>query len=219
MKEKFLNIHTYVQVCGTYSVIQMWNLAVSYVYWAGSLAQHHACIQQIEHISSLLGVYNFRCWSLSYVNWRIRYDNTYWIVRTRMYVTWIRWMNTIKSVWSKSEWQIFYINTCIWNLKLCTHETIFRAAMETETQRQTWGHGQEEGGTDREHSMAICTLPYVEERALGICCVTQGTQPRAMWQPRGVGWGGGGREALEGGDICVPMADSCWYMAETTTIL
>jgi len=118
VKEKFLNIHTYVQVCGTYSVIQMWNLAVSYVYWAGSLAQLHACIQQIEHISSLLGVYNFRCWSLSYVNWRIRYDNTYWIVRTRMYVTWIRWMNTIKNVWSKSERQIFYINTCIWNLKL-----------------------------------------------------------------------------------------------------
>ena len=31
------------------------------------------------------------------------------------------------------------------------------------------------------------------------------------------GWGGEGgrREVQEGGDICKPMADSCWCMAET----
>ena len=35
------------------------------------------------------------------------------------------------------------------------------------------------------------------------------------------GWDGvgGGREVQEGGDICIPVADSCWYMAETNTIL
>ena len=35
------------------------------------------------------------------------------------------------------------------------------------------------------------------------------------------GWDGegGGREVPEGGDICIPMADSCWYMAETNTKL
>ena len=27
---------------------------------------------------------------------------------------------------------------------------------------------------------------------------------------------GGGREVLEGGDICIPMADSCWCMTEPT---
>ena len=34
------------------------------------------------------------------------------------------------------------------------------------------------------------------------------------------GWDGvgGGREVHEGGDICIPMADS-WCMAETSTIL
>ena len=32
-------------------------------------------------------------------------------------------------------------------------------------------------------------------------------------------WGGGGREVQEGGNICVPMTDSCWCMAETSTIL
>ena len=30
---------------------------------------------------------------------------------------------------------------------------------------------------------------------------------------------GGGRKFQEGGDMCVPMADSCWCVAETNTIL
>ena len=36
-----------------------------------------------------------------------------------------------------------------------------------------------------------------------------------------MGWGGvgGGREVQEGGDICIPVADSCGCMAETNTIL
>ena len=40
----------------------------------------------------------------------------------------------------------------------------------------------------------------------------------ALEQPRGIEWGetGGG---LRIGDTCVPMADSCWCMAKTTTIL
>ena len=35
------------------------------------------------------------------------------------------------------------------------------------------------------------------------------------------GWGGvgGGREIQEGGDVCIPMTDSCCCMAETNTIL
>ena len=49
------------------------------------------------------------------------------------------------------------------------------------------------------------------------CCITQGAQPTALWQPRGVGCGG--REVQEGGDICILMADSYWCMAETSTIL
>ena len=47
----------------------------------------------------------------------------------------------------------------------------------------------------------------------------QGTQTSALWQPRGVGCVGGGREVQEGGDICIPMADSCWCMAEMNTTL
>ena len=34
------------------------------------------------------------------------------------------------------------------------------------------------------------------------------------------GWeGGDGREVQEEGDICIPMADSCCWMAETSTVL
>ena len=34
-------------------------------------------------------------------------------------------------------------------------------------------------------------------------------------------WGGdeGGKEGKEGGDIYIPMDDSCWCLAETNTIL
>ena len=39
--------------------------------------------------------------------------------------------------------------------------------------------------------------------------MAQETQTRALYQSRGVGWGGNGREVQKGGDIWVPVADSC----------
>ena len=41
--------------------------------------------------------------------------------------------------------------------------------------------------------------------------MAQETQTGALYQPRGVGWDGegDGREGLKGGDMCIPMADSC----------
>ena len=44
---------------------------------------------------------------------------------------------------------------------------------------------------------------------MGICCMSQDTQTGVLYQPRGVGWEGDGREVQKGGDICIPMADSC----------
>ena len=40
----------------------------------------------------------------------------------------------------------------------------------------------------------------------GICCMAKKTQTGALQQPRGEGEG---REVQKGGDICIPMADSC----------
>ena len=37
----------------------------------------------------------------------------------------------------------------------------------------------------------------------------QETQIGALYQPRGLGWEGDGREVQKGGDICIYMADSC----------
>ena len=41
--------------------------------------------------------------------------------------------------------------------------------------------------------------------------MAQETQTEALHKPRGLGWDeeGDGREAQKGGDICIPMADSC----------
>ena len=37
--------------------------------------------------------------------------------------------------------------------------------------------------------------------------MAQGTLTGALYQPRGRGRGGDGREVQKGGDICIPMAD------------
>ena len=44
---------------------------------------------------------------------------------------------------------------------------------------------------------------------MGISCMAQETQTGTLYQPRGGGGEGVGRELQKGGDICVPMADSC----------
>ena len=39
--------------------------------------------------------------------------------------------------------------------------------------------------------------------------MSQEIQTGALYQPRGVGWGGRGEGGSRGGDTCIPMADSC----------
>ena len=50
--------------------------------------------------------------------------------------------------------------------------------------------------------------------ALEKCSVTQGTQPGALWQSRGVGG-----VVQEGGDTCILLANSQCYVAETNITL
>ena len=42
-----------------------------------------------------------------------------------------------------------------------------------------------------------------------ICCMSQEIQTGALYQPRGVGWGGRREGGSKAGDTCIPMADSC----------
>ena len=46
---------------------------------------------------------------------------------------------------------------------------------------------------------------------MGSCCIICGAQPGALWQSRGLGYGGeGGREVQEGGNICILRTDLHW---------
>ena len=54
------------------------------------------------------------------------------------------------------------------------------------------------------------TLPCVKGIANGNLLYSQGTQTGALYQPRGVGRGGDGRQVQEWGGIWIPMVDSCW---------
>ena len=50
--------------------------------------------------------------------------------------------------------------------------------------------------------------------------VTQGTHTSDLRQPGALGWGGGGAGRLKReGNMRIFMADSCWCMAETNTVL
>ena len=44
---------------------------------------------------------------------------------------------------------------------------------------------------------------------MGICCMTQELNPGLGNNPEEWEGAGGGREVHEGGDACIPMADSC----------
>ena len=54
---------------------------------------------------------------------------------------------------------------------------------------------------------------------MGICCMIQETQTGALWQAEGWDGEGDGMDVREGGDMGVPMADSCWCMTENHKIL
>ena len=50
---------------------------------------------------------------------------------------------------------------------------------------------------------------------MGICSMAQETQTGALYQPREVGWEGRCEGASKRtGYICIPLADSCWYLTE-----
>ena len=84
---------------------------------------------------------------------------------------------------------------------------------------QTYGHGggaeEGEGGMYGERSMEVYMTVrkidsqwefavWLRELKPGLCSHLEG-------------WDGEG--GSEGGGICLPMADSCWFVAETNTIL
>ena len=69
----------------------------------------------------------------------------------------------------------------------------------------------ERGGEGEMHGKSnMETYHHMQNRQpMGICCMAQETQTGALYQPWGWDGEGDGREAQEGGDIGIPIADSC----------
>ena len=53
--------------------------------------------------------------------------------------------------------------------------------------------------------ITVCKIDSQREFAVWLRKLKTGAQ----YQSRGVGWEGDGREIQKGGDVCIPMADSC----------
>ena len=115
--------------------------------------------------------------------------------------------------WSRSEREKkkSHINAYIWNLEEWAYLQGSNGGRKRAGLRHSWeGEGEKdwEGGTEAR------TLRVYHGWPEGICWELT---PTALWQL--VGWVGGGRGAWAGVCVCVPVADSCWCMAEANTIL
>ena len=91
-------------------------------------------------------------------------------------------------------------------------KNLFRLQWRNRHKEQTYGHGEKgEEGEKYGKSNLDGNLHYHmhNRQPTGICCMAQETQTGALYQPRGVGLEGDGREVEKGGEIYIPMADSC----------
>ena len=123
--------------------------------------------------------------------------------------------------WRKSERekQISCITTYMWNLERWYWWT--HLEWRHRRRRQTGGRSAGRRGWDgsrEQHGNIHTTVCKIDGRwESAVRC--RELKPGALWQPGGVDGVGGGREVPEGGDIWIPVADSCCCMAETNTIL
>ena len=60
--------------------------------------------------------------------------------------------------------------------------------MDIQNRLMDMGRGEERGRC-MERVMWKLTVPYVKQPT-GMCCMAQETQTGALYQPRGMGWGG-----------------------------
>ena len=137
----------------------------------------------------------------------------------------------VQSEWSQSERekQILYINTCAGHLERWYQWTYFQDSTgDADTDNSLMGTARE-----GESSTETYTVSYAVHVITYCCTVSQYHKTDSQWElavrPRELnpglcdnleGWDGvgDGREVQRRGEICVSVADSCWCMAETSTI-
>ena len=78
--------------------------------------------------------------------------------------------------------------------------------------------GEGKGGIIWENRIETCILPYVKEITNPSSMDWWSRALKAGGQPRGMGWGGGGKWVWDE-DTCTPMVDWCQCIAKTITIL
>ena len=126
----------------------------------------------------------------------------------------MRWMNLepiIHSEVSQKEKDKYCILTHIYGMqKNGTEEFIYKAAMEKQTQRTDMdmgrgGEGEMYGKSNKETYIIICKTDsqwefaiYLRKLKKGFCINLEGGEGE-----------GDEREVQKGGDICIPMDDSC----------
>ena len=126
----------------------------------------------------------------------------------------MRWMNLepiIQNEVSQKEKDKYHILTHIYGIqKNGIEELTYRSAMEKQTQRIDYGHGERgvDGGRCMERVTWKLTLPYIKEIANGNLLYGSGNSNRGSVSTQRDGLGDG-REVQKGVDMCIPMADSC----------
>ena len=122
---------------------------------------------------------------------------------------------------SERERQILYINAYIWNLEGQYWWSYLQGSKRDTDIKNRVLHtvGEGKGGMIGENSTETYTIPYVKHIASGSLLCDAG-HPKSLLCDNLEGWDRerGGRGVQEVGDICIPMADSCWYMAKPITI-
>ena len=82
--------------------------------------------------------------------------------------------------------------------------------------------GEGEGGMIWEDSIETCILLYIKQM-ISACTKfdawSKAPKASALGQLRGTEWEGRWDGVHDGGDTCIPMADLCWYIAKTITIM
>ena len=115
-----------------------------------------------------------------------------------------------------------YMNTYIWNLEIWYWWTYLQGNNgDTDIENRPADRVmQGEGGKNLKSNIEIYTLPYIKQIASGNLLYDTGSSNSVFCDnlEGRIGMGSGSM-VQEGEDICVPMADSCLFMAETNTIL